>query len=62
MKINTPGGLLHVDLTRARARISHAMMLVEDADELRKLSEIYESIDKAIKLFFGDAPDPKITA
>ncbi len=57
---NKPGGLLHIDLTRAESRISHAMMLVEDEDELRKLSEIHGLIEKAIERFFGDAPRPKV--
>lgn len=57
---NKPGGHLHIDLTRAQARISHAMMLVEDKEELRELAEIEQLIDKAIVRFFGDAPRPKV--
>lgn len=57
---NKPGGVLHVDLTRAEARIAHAMMLVEGSDELRQLSEIHTLIEKAIASFFGDAPRPKV--
>lgn len=53
---NLPGGLLHVDLTRAESRICHAMMLVEDKDELRELSEIQALLEKAIVRFFGVAP------
>ena len=59
-KQNKPGGHLHVDLTRAQARIGHAMMLVEDADELRRLSNAYELIEQSIRSVFGDVPRPKV--
>lgn len=61
-KQNKPGGVLHVDLTRAESRIAHAMMLVEDPDELRRLSEVHAAISKAIERLFGDAPRPKTGA
>ena len=57
---NKPGGLLHIDLTRAQAHISRAMMLVEDKEELRELAEIEQLIDKAIVRFFGDSPRPTV--
>lgn len=59
-RLNKPGGHLHIDLTRAHARVSHAMMLVEDEKELRELAEIEQLIEKAIVRFFGDAPRPKV--
>lgn len=57
---NKPGGVLHVDLTRAEARISHAMMLVEDSEELRRLSDVHEKIGECISRLFGSAPRPKV--
>ena len=57
---NKPGGVLHVDLTRAESRIGHAMMLVEDPEELRQLSQVYQQIGECIKRLFGDSPRPKV--
>lgn len=58
---NKPGGVLHVDLTRAESRIAHAMLLVEDPEELRQLSEVHAAIGKSIERFFGNAPRPKVS-
>lgn len=57
---NKPGGVLHIDLTRAESRLSHAMMLVEDPAELRMLTQACELVSKAIEKMFGDAPRPRV--
>jgi hypothetical protein len=59
-RMNKPGGVLHVDLTRAHARIAHAMMLVEDTAELRELAAVYDQIDASIKRLFGNAERPRV--
>jgi hypothetical protein len=38
------------------------MLLVEDPEELRALSEVYDRLESCIVRLFGDAPRPGIAA
>lgn len=50
---------MHTDLTRAEARIAHAMMLVTDPAELRAINTAFIQIQGVIARLFGNAPRPK---